>query len=291
MTIRLTALSVALMAGTSLYALDVEQAQGGLVFGNDNAKSTSFSWRGGLASKQIDQGYERSADAVFQTGGTARFWGLGLSANGAFAVGQEYTTYPTDNDPVTFGTREVKPGELIQLNLKADYLVQFDGVYGEGQPFIQLIPHIEKVTYPNQPANDFKDEQVYFGADVWWSTPLEGLDIGGSVDWNLQDQQYRGAFGAREFLQFAPYDLALWQLGNYGDSHYRRNFVDTENRGWTYLDVGAKVTTPMAWREWWTYASVDWTYWLNKDDRDYRETLGQDVGDLVFAVGIEWRAE
>jgi hypothetical protein len=292
MTHRLTALTLALAAGASLHALDVEQAQGGLVLGNDTAKEYSFSWHGGLANKQMDQGWARSEDAVFQTGGTLRYWGLGLTLEGAFAVGQDRGAAQLEtNDPTTYASREIKPGEMIQLNAKLDYVFQIDGVYGPGQPFLQLIPHVEKITYPNQRANDLKDKQLWTGLDVWLSTPIEGIEIGANSEWNLADSGYRGAFGGREFFQFAPYDIELWQIVNFGDSHYRSNFVDTDLRGWTTSQIGGKVLTPMAWREWWTYVKADWSYWLQSEDRDYRKSQNLDAGDFAFSVGVEWRAE
>lgn len=292
MSIRLTALTLTLAAGATLSALEVEQAQGGLVIGNDTAKDSYFTWHGGLANKQIDQGWARSQDATFQTGATARLWGLGLTAKGAFAVGQERNgSYLKNSDPTTYAPRSIKPGEMIQLNLKADFVFQIDGVYGADQPFLQLIPHAEKVTYPNQPGNDWKDNQLWAGADAWWSTPLEGIEFGGGADWNLADAGFRSAAGFREFLQFAPYDLTLWQIGNFGDDSYRSNFVETEKRGWTTSQIGAKVTMPTAWREWWTTVNADWTYWLKTDDRAYRKSIGQDAGDFAFSVGLQWIAE
>ncbi len=292
MTNRLTALSLAALATASLPAMDIEQAQGGLVIGNDNAKSQSFSWYTALANKQIDQGWARSNDAVLQTGGTARMWGLGLSLDGAFAVGQEKAgAYASAQDPTKYTARSISPGELIEVDAKLDFVFQIDGVYGEGQPFLQLIPHVEKIVYPNQPSNDLNDSQTYLGTDLWWSSPIEGVDIGGAVDWNIQDAGFRGAFGGRELFQFAPYDLSFWQVLNFGDASYRSGFVDTDKRGWTTSQIGAKVMIPSAWREWWTYAKADWTYWLKSDDRDFRSTVGQDAGDLAFAIGIEWRSE
>ncbi len=295
--IRLASLTafMAVLASSSLSAMEVLPQSGGLVVGNDNAKSSSFSWHGGLANKQMDQGWARSQDAVFQTGGTARYWGVGLTLDGAFAAGQDRGgTYLQNDDPTTYDSRPIKPGELIQVNAKLDFLFQIDGVYGEGIPFLQLIPHLEKVTYPNQPANVLKDDQLWAGSDLWLSAPfeaLEGFEVGGSADWNLSDPAFRGAAGFRELLQYAPYDLVLWQVANFGSRSYRNYFTDTQSTGFTTTQVGGKVTTPLAWREWWGYVGADWTYWVKTQDRDFRKLYGQDAGELAFTVGVEWRAE
>ena len=292
MTNRLTALTVALVAGASLHAVDVEQAQGGLVLGNDTAKDSYRSFRVGLANKQIDQGWARSEDATVQTGGTIRYWGLGLNADLAFALAPDRGAAELDDtDPTTYKSRPIKPGELIQANVKLDYVLQVDGVYGENQPFLQLIPHFELVTYPNQQGNALKDDQLWAGLDTWWSTPLEGVELGGGVDWNFQGAGFRGAAGARELFQFAPYDLQFWQLANFGDQSYRSYFVETDTRGWTTSQIGAKILIPTAWREWWTTVKTDWTYWLKGDDQDYRKAMGLDRGDFTFTVGLQWIAE
>ena len=294
--IRLTFQIPALIALTglsaSLMALEIEPQTGGLVFGNDAAKSQSLSWHGGLANRQLDQGWERSEDAVFENGTTLRKYGLGFSLDGAFAVGQDKGAIQlTDNHPTTYKVRPIKPGELLQVNAKLDYIIQVDGVYAVGAPFLQFIPHFEYVTYPNQSGNVLKDNQLWAGADIWWSTPLEGVELGTSHEWNLQDPAYRGAIAVRELQQFAPYDLIFWQTLNFGSRTYHRYFLPVDKTGVTTADLGVKVRTPMAWREWWTYVGADWSYWLNKDDREARSTLGRDAGDFTFSVGVEWRAE
>lgn len=292
--IRLTSLTLAMAActGLSLNAMEVEPQTGGLVFGNDKAKDYSFNFSTGLANHQVDQGWERDTNAVLQAGGTARYWGLGLTAVGSFAIEPDSSaTYLANNDPTTYGSNPLKPGEFVQFNAKLDYLLQIDGVYGVDQPFLQFIPHFEYVTYPNQPANVLKDKQLWAGADVWWSTPLEGIEIGGSSDWNLLNPAYRGAFGFREILQYAPYDLVLWQVGNFGSNTYQHYFVDTDTSGFTTSQLGGKVRMPMAWREWWTYVGADWSYWVTNQLREGRAADGLNAGTFEFNVGVEWIAE
>lgn len=292
--IRLTSLTLAMAAftGLSLNAMEVDPQTGGLVFGNDKAKDYSFNAFAGLANKQIDQGWERDSNAVLQTGGTARYWGLGLTLFGSFAIEPDSSaTYVSTVDPTVYGPNPLSPGEFVQFNAKLDYVIEVDGVYGVDQPFLQFIPHFEYVTYPNQPANVLKDDQVWAGADVWWSTPLEGIEIGGNSDWNLLSPAYRGAAGFREVLQFAPYDLVLWQVANWGSNTYQNYFYNSETTGFTTTDIGAKVRMPMAWREWWTYVGADWSYWVTQSAREARGDFGLNAGTFEFNVGMEWIAE
>jgi hypothetical protein len=285
---------MAVLASTTLSALEIEPQSGGLVFGNDTAKDYSLNWHGGLANKQMDQGWARSQDAVFQTGGTVRYWGLGATIDVALALGQDRSaTYVANTDPNQYASRPIQFGETIQLNAKFDYLMQIDGVYGEGVPFLQLDPHLEFVTYPNQPPNTVKDDQVWLGTDLWLSAPFEelaGVDFGGSIDYNISDPALRSSIGFRELKQYAPYELLMWQYVNLGNRSYHGYFTNTEHTGLTTSQIGAKIRSPMAWNEWWAYAAVDWSYWLQSEDRDYRKALGQDAGELAFTVGIEWRA-
>ncbi len=295
--IRLASLTafMAIAASTTLSALDIEPQSGGLVFGNDNAKDSSINWHGGLANKQMDQGWARSQDTVFQTGGTIRYWGLGASVDAALALGQDRSaSYVSNTDPNQYSLRAIQFGETIQVNAKLDYLMQIDGVYGEGVPFLQLDPHIEYITYPNQPSNRLKDKQIWAGTDLWLSAPFEelaGLDFGGSVDYNIASPALRSSIGFRELKQYAPYELLMWQYVNLGSRAYHDYFTNTEHTGLTTSQVGAKVRAPMAWNEWWAYAAVDWSYWLQSDDRNFRKAMGQDAGELAFTVGIEWRKQ
>ena len=286
---------MAVLASTTLSALEIEPQSGGLVFGNDNAKDSSINWHGGLANKQMDQGWARSQDAVFQTGGTIRYWGLGATIDAALALGQDRTaSYVSNTDPNQYTLRPIQFGETIQVNAKLDYLMQIDGVYGEGVPFLQFDPHIEYVTYPNQPSNTLKDDQVWVGTDLWLSAPFEelaGLDFGGSIDYNISDPALRSSLGFRELKQYAPYELLMWQYVNLGNRSYHSYFTNTEHTGLTTSQIGAKVRAPMAWNEWWAYAAVDWSYWLQSDDRDARKLMGQDAGELAFTIGVEWRKQ
>ncbi len=292
-TLLFTACVGSLLAGSTVAsALDTELQGGGLGLGVDR-KDYEFVLGTELQSKQVDQGIVRNEDATQRFAGHGRFWGLGVSLDAQMALGEDKGAgYLTKVEPTTYGSRPTKPLETTQVEIKVDYLLEIGGVYGDNEPFIQFIPHFDTIIYPNQPAGPLKDSQKYLGADLWWATPLKGVELGTSQDWSVGNQPaYRGAVGLREFYQAAPYDLAFWQVANWGDKNYHNLFTGSEQGGLTTIDLGAKVTTNLLWRETWAYLRADWSYWMTKGDRDQLDLIGQDVGQLQFAIGVEWRAE
>jgi hypothetical protein len=255
--------------------------------------------RGEVLSKLIDQGRTRVDDATAHFGGDGRLgWegagskqGIGAHVNSYFALGEDQSQNP-----------KVAPGECVELEGKIDYIYE---AMDEGDvPFFQIIPHYEFITYPNAAIrqNYLKWRQSWVGADFWWCTPLDGVEVGGGADWTLagEPRLFRGAFGAREFYQDAPFDLATWQLLNGGNKAFKHFFggdgtqppiTDVEKGGFTTLDVGGKVTLPLPWSEFWTYTQADWIYWVDSKDRQNLQKRGEDVGSFVIAVGVEWRPE
>jgi len=309
--LRLTTTTVAalLALATGASALDTELQHGGFVIGDDGSSKPGWLLlNGSFASKGVDQGWVLHDDAVSNLGGTYRYMGFGLTMNTMFAVGQDKSssyavTNPSSTTNNSYYGRENKPGEILQFETKLDWLFQINGVYGDNGPFMQIIPFIEYVTYPNQGSNPYarvgndeadntnKTKQAWAGLDLWWATPIPGIELGTSNAWNLAQPGYRGSFGAREFFQAAPIDFQFWQIANYGNGEYKTYFVDSDSRGLSYGQVGGKAIVPMPWADWWGYAKVDWTYWLDSDARENLGDLGRDVGDLVLSLGMEYRLQ
>lgn len=283
----LSSLSVAFVA--ALPALEVEQQQGGFVLGAERRNPYALV-SAAVHNKQVEDGWVRVDEAVLRNRGSFRWYGLGVTLDTGFALGQDRaTTYWDDN--LVIQARKVQPGECTYLAGKLDWVFQIDGVYPDGGPFLQIIPHLQLVTYPNQPSNPLKDHQRWVGFDLWFSTPLEGIEVGTSHDWNLGEPAYRGSFGFREFYQRAPFDLSFWQVANWGSASYHNYYTGTDDRGITTVQAGAKATLPLAWMDWWAYARAEATFWIDREDRDSIKLQGRDVGSLDFSVGIEWRPD
>jgi hypothetical protein len=304
-TSRATLLSAALVASlaSSAAALETELQAGGLSIGADKKEFAAlFSTE--LQNKAMSNGIVTNNDANLHAVGSIRWYGVGLHLAGDIAVGQDKGgSYLVNDDPTFYRSREVKPGEVTKLVAKVDYLLEFGGVYEqENSPFLQIIPQIQIESMPYASVSPLKSDQTWVGLTLWWALPIEGVELGTSQDWNLADPAYRGAVGFREFYQFGNLDLAFWQLANWGDDNYHNYLSGAKGPGFTTSEIGAKITTPTLWREWWLTTKANWSYWINQNDRDNIENgidqdgkslgaLQGDAGDLQFSVGIEWRSE
>ena len=303
-TSRATLLSAALVASlaSSAAALETELQAGGLSLGADKKEFAAlFSTE--LQNKALSNGIVTNNDANLHATGSIRWYGVGLHLAADMAAGQDKNgAYLVKNDPTLYRSREVKPGEVTKVVAKLDYLLEIGGVYEqENSPFLQIIPQIQTESMPYASVSPLKSDQTWAGLTLWWALPLEGVELGTSNDFNLSAPGYRGAAGFREFYQFGNLDLAFWQVGNWGDDNYHMDLSGSKGPGFTTSDVGAKVTTPTIWREWWLTTKANWSYWLQKADRDNLQTgLDQDgrsigfvtdPGDLQFSIGLEWRSE
>jgi hypothetical protein len=286
---RLTSLTLALIAGVAGSAsaavsnVDPEQQRG----------PDDLVLKVGLLSKLVDQGVVRNDDATaqlhftgrigtFDTPGTRQ--GVGIHLDGFFAVGEDTNIIPS-----------TAPGECIQVNAKVDYL--YEVLDSQDIPMFEFIPHYEFITYPNvnETQNYLKFRQNWVGIDGWYMLPWEGIEVGGGADWNINDEarMFRGAVGAREFYQDAPFDLSAWQLVNFGNRVFKRYYAagSTDKSGFTTVDVGGKITLPLPWEEVWTYLQAEAIYWVDGQDRKALRAAGVDSGDFIISVGVEYRPE
>jgi hypothetical protein len=255
---------------------------------------TDFVLGGELQSRQIDQGVVRYDNTAAHVSGSGRFGilndgpddhsGLGAQVDGYFAVGEDRRS----------PTRTVEPGEMTELNAKVDYLYDVHDP-NTHLPFIQVIPHYEYVTYPNvSPAQNYlKDHESWLGSELWYATPLDGIELGGDVDWDLNHHahMFRSALGVREFYQDVPFDLRGWQLVNLGNKDYTRYLFGGDSSGVTTIDIGGRLTLPLPWEESWYYVQGQAVYWADSKDRKVLRTEGQDAGEFIIAVGMEWRPD
>ena len=249
---------------------------------------------GELLSRQLDQGVVRMDNTTAHLSASGRFGilndgpddhsGLGAQVDGYFAVGEDQQNQP----------RPVQPGEMTEFNGKVDYLYDVHDPTTH-LPFIQVIPHYEYVTYPNvsQQQNFLKGREHWLGGEAWYATPLDGIELGADVDWNLNHHahMFRGAVGAREFYQDVPFDVRGWQLLNFGNKDYAERLYGGDTKGITTIDVGGRITLPLPWEETWTYFQGQAVYWADSKARKVLRAEGQDVGEFIIAVGVEWRPD
>ena len=218
--------------------------------------------------------------------------GFSAQVDAYFAVGEDTTADP-----------KIDPAELVQFETKVSYLYE---MLDKGDiPVFTIIPTWKWVTYPTTTTteNYLKWREHWLGSDFWWMAPVEGLEFGGGTYWDPVQSAHmiKGTVGAREFYQDAPFDVAGWELFNFGSNSFKRYFAGsgqpapaspgTSHAGFSTLDFGGKVTTPLPWKDTWTYIKADWSYWMMSSDRAYLNKTGRDAGEFIFSIGGEWRPE
>jgi hypothetical protein len=237
-----------------------------------------------VSSKHYDQGVIRVDDAALHLQASARFFYVGVQLDTWTALGQDQNAKP----------RKVGGLETTEVKARVDGLIPIN--LSAGIPIVQILPHYEGILYPNQPSSPINNDQNYFGVDVWATPPFrgfEGLEWGAGLDRNADRTLHslRGFVGARQFIQAAPIDLALHEIVTFGNSAYWHYMTGIEDSQLGTVEVGAKLTTPLPWRGWWSYLKADVYYWLDSDQRSANRNLNIDNGGFLIAAGVTWQLE
>lgn len=253
--IRSTVLA-ALTASTALVAVEPE-----LRLGSDSAVVTSE-----ILSQYVHDGALRSKATTWRNHGRVRYLGLGLQAD-------LYATLEEDR------RRELDTGDLVETRLRADYLIELPGL-------AQIMPTLRYQYFPAWEDEFDVDEPLWLGVEGWYLLPFEGLEVGGSIDYDLLDEHgWFAEIGARQLAQIAPLDLQSWQLIGLGDGDYHAFTAGNDDSGLGALQLGGLATLPLPWND--TYATLraEYSYWLRGTDRD----SAPDNGQFSIGIGFEWR--
>jgi hypothetical protein len=194
----------------------------------------------------------------------------------------------------------VSPFETTQLTLGVDYLIEMQDVF-------QILPHYEFVTYPNWREAPYKADQHWLGVDAWYLLPIQGMEVGASVDYNPiynsrrddntgsgggHGHDIRSAIAARQMIQDAPMDVTFYQVLNFGSSSYKMSFFGMDDEaGVTTLDLGLRYVTPFFINEFWITARLEGHFWLENDDREALRIAGRNTSEVIMAVGFEWKPD
>ena len=180
--------------------------------------------------------------------------------------------------------------EMTEVTGRLDYLIEIEN-------YVQILPFVEATVYPyNQGATKFN----WIGTDVWYMLPWEGIEVGGSAQYNVadntepeirHDNHWLGSIGSRQFYQDAPIDLAFWQVVNMASRSYHEITSGADKQGLTTLDLGGKLTMPLPWHETWAFLKAEGHFYINSEDREALEASGGDKNELVIGIGFEYRAE
>lgn len=282
---------LALCAAGSAAALDHEFAYAPMAVGS--AAGTTPEYYVGvdaaLQSKVTDDYRVIADDTALALDAQFRAYGLGVALFTDWAVGQS-TDYTRPGN-------KFNPGELLRTEIRLDWALEIRDPRDASIPLLQIIPHLNYVTYPSQRDvytadydNWLKDRQRWLGVDLWWALPVEGVELGAGVEQNLSTEwrATRAGLGGREFIQYNAVDLAFWQLLNFADAEYRDVVGGEDKSGVTTVVAGGRATIPMFGQDIYGFVEVEASYWLDEDMRENNKDAGQDSGDVVLSVGLNW---
>lgn len=247
---------------------------------------------GMLKSKVLDDYRVIHDDAAIGLNSQVRAYGLGLGLDTDWALGQS----PDISRPGD----KVNPGELLRVGLTIDWAIEISDPRDPKIPLLQIIPHFSYVTYPNQrdidvPGNRnwLKDRQRWLGADVWWALPVEGVELGAGLEQNISTafRATRIGLGGRQFIQYSAVDLAFWQLLNFSDAEWREAVGGVHRSGMNTMVAGARVTMPVFVKDVFAFVESEASYWPSKAIRNNLRDSGQDGGNVVLSVGLNWMPE
>lgn len=262
----LTCLTTAM---TSVVALDVD-----LKLGPNEAVITSE-----LLNQHWSNNVLRNDSATGHLGGSFRFFNIGIKVDGYLALDGH-------------SQEEIGDFEVTEMSLRIDYLIKME-------QYFQILPFFEMSSYPYDSG---RPAFVWAGAEGWYLTPLEGLEAGASMRFNLADSRSDAkaadpdnhaviTMGARYLYQEAPLDAMGWLLTDIANRAFHLATTGTETRGIQTVKLGGRLTLPLPWEEMWLYGQAENIWFVHPTERDHMRDTGQDRSVLTFALGVEWRAE
>ncbi len=259
--------SIASIAAPTAFALDLDLAV---------AERTEVNLGVEVLNKHWSQGTIRHDDVTANVFGKMRWYDIGLKIDGFMALAGDDQSEPTVN---SFETTEV--------TARLDYLLEIEDLF-------QFLPFVELSSFPNITG---KAPFNWAGAEIWWLTPIEGIEIGGSAQYNLRDNRdddlddnhWLFEVGAREFWQDAPLDLQFWQVVDLASRSYHAATVGSDKQGITTINVGGKATLPLPYEEMWAFLRIEGHWYVSTEDRDALDLQERDNSEVIIGIGIEYR--
>ena len=219
-----------------------------------------------LVSSQLEHSATRVDEAVIHPVVRGRFFDIGIEVDGWLAAG----------DDESYSGAEF--AELTQAGLRLDYLIETSGLF-------QVLPFFEHQNYVGIP-HPTDDEVFWLGADFWYLTPLEGLEVGANSAVDLGgDHGWYLSLGSRQFLQIDPLDLRSWQTVTFGTTDYHESTSGADVSGINAIEIGAEGLLPLPWEDLWASLRAEVHVWVQGADR----RAVADDAEFVFALGVEYR--
>lgn len=165
----------------------------------------------GLAgeSQHIVGGKEYLDSAAVAFSAAGRYKNFGLTVKTATAI-EDDTKYA------------VNSGETVDFTYRLDFLVEESKNEDIGMGF-QILPHFESTIRPDRGLGKV-DEPKWLGVDGWFMLPIDGLEIGGSLNVDVgRNFGWYGSIGSRQIQQYARngLDLIFFQMVDFGTPEYQ----------------------------------------------------------------------
>lgn len=208
-----------------------------------------------------------------------RFYDVGVHIDGVLALDGSSSQAITDF-------------ETTEITFKVDYLFEVIDI-------CQIIPWVEISSYPFDTGSP---RYIWGGVDFWYLTPLQGLEAGASLQYNIADAapNYKraspehhvvGTFGTRYLYQAVPLDTMAFALFDLTSRSYSNFNAGVSNQGLYTFRLGGQMTLPLPWEETWLVGSAQNIWYIDSDVRDSLAMQGRDRSELLFTIGVEWAAE
>lgn len=165
----------------------------------------------GLAgeSQHIVGGKEYLDSAAVAFSAAGRYNNFGLTLKTATAI-EDDTKY------------QVSSGETVDFTYRLDFLVEESKNEDIGMGF-QILPHFESTIRPDRGLGKV-DEPKWLGVDGWLMLPIDGLEIGASLNADVGSNcGWYGTIGSRQMLQYKRngLDIICYELLNIGTPDYQ----------------------------------------------------------------------
>lgn len=277
-----------IIISATCFGLDATPLGGGLGILR-NVTPYEYAVNAALESQIVNDGIVVNDGAGLRVGGRGRFYGAGIHAVGNFVVEEDKNAryMPVGNG--NYVPLENNFGEMKSFKFGADYLFDIGGIYGDDGPGVQILPGMNWETAPDETVGPKKNPYTLIGLTVWVSTPIEGIDFGNQIEYNIGGKTFfRGSFGFRQLYQIPGFEFTAWQFANYGSNNYKKNLLNSEHAGFSHLDIGGTATMPFIFTGTWIFAKASCTPWLAHYDRATLSEDNMNVAPVTISLGFEF---
>lgn len=233
-----------------------------------------------LMNRYVREGVTRIDSTTLHAAGSVRFMNVGVNLDTYTALDRDRST-------------RIKSGEVDEVRVRLDYNWELAGL-------LQVLPYYETSLYPaNGNHRTFNGRQAdlglsrkrwereahWLGVDAWYLLPWQGLEVGGGLAYDLTDNaSWKGAIGARQFVQLGTLDIAAYEKLNFGYGNYRDHLIGLDRTGLTTAEIGVELTMPLPLEVVYLSAFAAGHIWVDSKSRDIMDRRTVLVGGVAVSI-------